>query len=118
MFEAKLVLVGEGEVGKTCLREALLENDFIPGRPTTHGIEVRKLVVEHPEKENNYPHRHSSNHMSIRQFHHRPNPDQYQNPLLNNKAFVQYQLQQYSETERFFCVFQKFWLHFNFTINR
>jgi GTPase SAR1 family protein len=51
LFEAKLVLVGEGEVGKTCLREALLGNKFEPGRPTTHGIEVRKLVVEHPEKD-------------------------------------------------------------------
>jgi hypothetical protein len=42
--EAKLILIGEGEVGKTCLMDAL------QGRPwqeheTTHGIEIRSVVL-------------------------------------------------------------------------
>jgi len=46
--EAKLILVGEGEVGKTCLMDALL------GRPwqehdTTHGIEIQPIKVTDPD---------------------------------------------------------------------
>ena len=38
--EAKLILVGEGEVGKTCLMDALLGNPW-QEHPTTHGIEIQ-----------------------------------------------------------------------------
>ena len=46
--EAKLILIGEGEVGKTCLMDALL------GRPwkehdTTHGIEIKPIKVIDPD---------------------------------------------------------------------
>ena len=48
--EAKLILVGEGEVGKTCLMDALL------GRPweehdTTHGIEIKPIKVTDPDNQ-------------------------------------------------------------------
>ena len=46
--EAKLILVGEGEVGKTCLMDAL---EGIPWQehPTTHGIEIRPISAVDPE---------------------------------------------------------------------
>ena len=46
--EAKLILVGEGEVGKTSLLGALRGDEWVENRPTTHGIEVdiSKVVLE------------------------------------------------------------------------
>jgi GTPase SAR1 family protein len=46
--EAKLILVGEGEVGKTCLMDAL-QNKPWKNHPTTHGIEIRQIRVTHPD---------------------------------------------------------------------
>ena len=46
--EAKLILVGEGEVGKTCLLGALREEKWIENRPTTHGIEIKTVKVAEP----------------------------------------------------------------------
>jgi Leucine-rich repeat (LRR) protein len=42
--EAKLILVGEGEVGKTCLMDALLDKDW-QEHPSTHGIEIQPVKV-------------------------------------------------------------------------
>jgi internalin A len=47
--EAKLILIGEGEVGKSCLLGALRGDEWIEGRPTTHGIEVKPIVVTDPD---------------------------------------------------------------------
>ena len=47
--EAKLILIGEGEVGKTCLLGALRGDDWVEGRPTTHGIEIKPVTVIDPE---------------------------------------------------------------------
>jgi internalin A len=47
-YEAKVVLVGEGNVGKTSLSAALCGDAFIEGRPFTHGIEIRPLALKHP----------------------------------------------------------------------
>ncbi|MEW2378812.1 COR domain-containing protein [Micromonospora sp. NPDC047812] len=47
-FEAKVLLVGEGNVGKTSLVAALNDEQFVKGRPTTHGIEIRELHLPHP----------------------------------------------------------------------
>jgi hypothetical protein len=43
--EAKLILVGEGEVGKSCLLSALRNEPFVEGLPTTHGIEIKPVQV-------------------------------------------------------------------------
>ena len=47
-YEAKLILVGEGNVGKTSLLAALKNEGFIERRPTTHGIEISPLTLRHP----------------------------------------------------------------------
>ena len=47
--EAKLILVGEGEVGKTCLLGALRGDPFVEGLPTTHGIEIKPVNVKVPK---------------------------------------------------------------------
>lgn len=47
--EAKLILVGEGEVGKSCLLGALRGDPFVEGLPTTHGIEIKPVKVTDPD---------------------------------------------------------------------
>ena len=47
-FEAKLLLVGEGNVGKTSLVAALHGEPFVQNRSTTHGIEITRLELPHP----------------------------------------------------------------------
>jgi len=46
--EAKLILIGEGEVGKSCLLGALRGDPWEEGRPTTHGIEIKPVEVTDP----------------------------------------------------------------------
>ncbi len=46
--EAKLILVGEGEVGKTCLADAL-EGIAWQEHETTHGIRIRPIQVTDPD---------------------------------------------------------------------
>ncbi len=46
--EAKLILIGEGEVGKSCLLGALRGDPWEEGRPTTHGIEIKPVDVVDP----------------------------------------------------------------------
>jgi len=43
--EAKLILIGEGEVGKSCLLGALRGDPWEEDRPTTHGIEIKPVFV-------------------------------------------------------------------------
>ena len=47
-YEAKVVIVGQGETGKSSLLRALRHEEFIVGLPTTHGIEVGNLQLPHP----------------------------------------------------------------------
>ena len=47
---SKLLLVGEGGVGKTSVLRALLGESFDTQESSTHGIEVRGLEIEHPEE--------------------------------------------------------------------
>ena len=53
LYEAKLVLVGEGGVGKTTLLKALSGREPRRGEPTTHGvsIDIHSLHLPHPDKE-------------------------------------------------------------------
>jgi internalin A len=49
LFEGKLLLVGEGEVGKTSLVAALKDPAApLVVRPRTHGIEITPLTFRHP----------------------------------------------------------------------
>ncbi|MBM7864451.1 COR domain-containing protein [Lentzea nigeriaca] len=48
-YEAKVLLVGEGGVGKSSLIAALRDDEFVHNRPTTHGIEIGRLDLPHPE---------------------------------------------------------------------
>jgi hypothetical protein len=50
LYEAKVLLVGEGNVGKSSLAAALRGEPFVAERPTTHGIQVARLVLGHPER--------------------------------------------------------------------
>ncbi|GAA1669687.1 hypothetical protein GCM10009830_14360 [Glycomyces endophyticus] len=47
--ESKLVLVGEGEVGKSSLLAAMRGEPFDPERGSTHGIEVKTLELTGPD---------------------------------------------------------------------
>lgn len=47
--EGKLILIGEGEVGKSCLLGALRGDEWIEGRPATHGIEIKQVMVTDPD---------------------------------------------------------------------
>ncbi len=49
-FEAKVILVGEGGMGKTSLLRALQQQPFVEGLPPTHGIEVGTLHVPHSKR--------------------------------------------------------------------
>jgi Leucine-rich repeat (LRR) protein len=51
LHEAKLLLVGEGNVGKTSLVAALADSPFVEGRPTTHGIEISTLIFRYPGRD-------------------------------------------------------------------
>ncbi len=48
-YEAKVFVVGEGNVGKTSLVTSLLSGQFINDQPTTHGIEIQTLHLRHPD---------------------------------------------------------------------
>src|SRR6185437_1058883 len=49
IHEAKLILVGEGEVGKSCLLAAMRGEAWDEHLPTTHGIEIKPLTVTHQD---------------------------------------------------------------------
>ena len=48
---SKMVLVGEGGVGKTSLLRALRGDDFILGFETTYGVDIQELKLRHPLQE-------------------------------------------------------------------
>jgi internalin A len=47
---SKLLIVGEGGVGKTSLLRALLDDAHDPEEPSTHGLIIKDLSIEHPDK--------------------------------------------------------------------
>ncbi|MEM7759096.1 MAG: COR domain-containing protein [Cyanobacteria bacterium P01_A01_bin.40] len=49
--EAKMLLVGQGNVGKTCLKERLIRNDYDPTRNKTDGIDIEDWKIQVDDKE-------------------------------------------------------------------
>ncbi len=49
---SKLLVVGEGGVGKTCMLDALQGREFDSDRSTTHGVAIEALVSQHPKEDN------------------------------------------------------------------
>lgn len=49
-YESKLIIVGEGGIGKSSLLRALRGESFVAGLPTTHGIAVKPYQFPHPDK--------------------------------------------------------------------
>ncbi|MGC4754856.1 COR domain-containing protein [Micromonospora trifolii] len=49
-YEAKVLLVGEGNVGKSSLVAAIRSEPFVADRVTTHGIEINTLTLRHPSE--------------------------------------------------------------------
>jgi C-terminal of Roc, COR, domain/Ras of Complex, Roc, domain of DAPkinase/Leucine rich repeat len=45
LYEAKLVLVGEGAVGKSSLLARLRDEEWVESRDTTHGIEIKPVFL-------------------------------------------------------------------------
>ena len=50
VWSSKMILVGEGGVGKTSLLRILRGKNFRANEATTHGLEVQNLTYPHPEK--------------------------------------------------------------------
>ena len=50
LYEAKLLLVGEGEVGKSSLLAALRRDPWVDKRDSTHGLDIKELCIDHPTK--------------------------------------------------------------------
>ncbi|WP_305790188.1 COR domain-containing protein [Symbioplanes lichenis] len=50
-YEAKVLVVGEGNVGKTSLIASLRSESFVANRDTTHGLEIQPLTLQHPDLE-------------------------------------------------------------------
>ncbi len=51
LYEAKLLIVGEGEAGKTSLAEKLMNRGYVlTTQPTTHGLAIRKWQFPHKEQ--------------------------------------------------------------------
>ena len=46
LHEAKMLLVGQGNVGKTCVRERLIRNQYDPRRNKTDGIDIESWEVK------------------------------------------------------------------------
>ncbi|MCP4351838.1 MAG: GTPase [Desulfobacterales bacterium] len=51
IWAGKMVIVGEGAVGKSCLLDSLGNRRYDPHKSTTHGIDIRTLSFPHPGTE-------------------------------------------------------------------
>jgi len=51
-WTAKVLIVGDGYAGKSCLLDSLDDQPFVPGKPMTRGIDIRTLNLPHPQKDN------------------------------------------------------------------
>ena len=51
LLEAKVLLVGEGKVGKSSVLAAIQGRPFMPNRPATHAIDVQEMHVQEMHKD-------------------------------------------------------------------
>lgn len=50
LYEAKLIIVGEGRVGKTCIANALINPDYkLSEAESTEGIHINRWIIPHSE---------------------------------------------------------------------
>jgi len=49
LYEGKILIVGQGGVGKTCLANRLLQNKYVENQPSTEGIDIRSWKIEAPD---------------------------------------------------------------------
>lgn len=50
LYEAKLIIVGEGRVGKTCIANALVNPDYkLTDTDSTEGIKINRWIIPHSE---------------------------------------------------------------------
>ncbi|ONI70613.1 hypothetical protein ALI144C_49225 [Actinosynnema sp. ALI-1.44] len=50
LWMSKLLIVGEGGVGKTSLLKALTDAEYNPDEASTHGINIEHLTLPHPKR--------------------------------------------------------------------
>ena len=50
LWMSKLLVIGEGAVGKTSLVKALIGEKYDKNEPTTHGIRIKEIRLRHPER--------------------------------------------------------------------
>ncbi|MDM8552481.1 COR domain-containing protein [Desulfobacterales bacterium HSG2] len=50
LYEAKLLIVGQGGVGKTCLMKRLISDEYPGEQATTEGIDIQKWKLSDPDK--------------------------------------------------------------------
>ena len=50
LWVSKLLVVGEGAVGKTSLVKSLVGDEYDQNEPTTHGIRITDVKLRHPEQ--------------------------------------------------------------------
>jgi internalin A len=50
LYEAKLLIVGEGRVGKTCLANALIDSNYkLSETDSTEGIQINRWIIRHAD---------------------------------------------------------------------
>lgn len=69
LYEVKLILVGQGRVGKTCLSHALINNSYeLDEKESTEGININRWIIPKEEIEKINPNIHKDFQMNIWDF--------------------------------------------------